>query len=120
LPATARGGDLSDRFLSSRALEARLRVAHRRERQKSPELLREFKRNRKTGHSAFARSARHLLMPLFWAFVFYGTIQRQNDVRWAAGIVALWAAGTALKWGHEWFQQFYASDSLVVLNLLPL
>jgi len=111
---------LSERFLSSRALEARLRAAHRRERQKSPELLREFKRNRKSGHSAFARGARHLLMPLFWAFIFYGTIQRQHDVQWAASIVALWAAGTALKWGHEWFQQFYASDSLVVLNLLPL
>jgi hypothetical protein len=111
---------MSDRFLSSRALESRLRAAHRRELERSPELRREFKRNRKTASSAFARGARHLLMPLFWAFIFYGTIQRQLDVQWAAGIVALWAAGTALKWGHEWFQQFYASDSLIVLNILPL
>jgi hypothetical protein len=107
-------------FLSSRALESRLRAAHRRELERSPDLLREFKRNRRTRSSALGRGARHLLLPLFWAFVFYGVIQRHEDVRWAAGIVALWAAGTALKWGHEWFQQFYASDNLIVLNLLPL
>src|SRR5687767_11431481 len=47
-------------------------------------------------------------------------IQRQNNVAWAAGIIALWSAGTALKWGHQWFHQFYASEDLVVLNLLPL
>ncbi len=111
---------MSQESLSSRALESRLRSAYRREQRRSPEALAEYKRRRRTRASALARASRHLLMPLFWACVFYGMVQRQEDVRWAAGIVSLWAAGTALKWGHQWFQQFYASENLVVLNLLPL
>jgi hypothetical protein len=110
---------VSDGFFASRALESRLRAAHRRELKRSPELQREFKRNRKTESSALGRSARQLLMPLFWVGIFL-MARPKLDIRWAASVVALWAAGTALKWGHQWFQQFYASDSLVVLNFLPL
>ena len=47
-------------------------------------------------------------------------IHRRSDLAWAAAIIALWSAGTALKWGHHWFHQFYASEDLVVLNQLPL
>jgi hypothetical protein len=111
---------ISHRLRSPGALEARLRTAFRAELQRSPELRQEFKRNRRTGASAFGRALRHILMPLFWACIFFGMIQRQQDARWAAGVVALWAVGTALKWGHQWFQQFYASQNLIVLNLLPL
>ncbi|HEX7863114.1 MAG TPA: hypothetical protein VF773_22485 [Verrucomicrobiae bacterium] len=59
-------------------------------------------------------------MPVFWTAIFFAMVQRQADLKWAAGVIALWTAGTALKWGHQWFHQFYASEDLVVLNLLPL
>jgi hypothetical protein len=59
-------------------------------------------------------------MPIFWTAIFLAIVHRQKEIGWAAGVIALWAAGTALKWGHHWFQQFYASEDLVVLNLLPL
>ena len=111
---------MSEHFLSSRALENRLRAAYRADLERSPGLQQEFKRKRRSGTSAFARASRHMLMPLFWACIFYGMVQSREDVRWAAGVVAVWATGTALKWGHQWFQQFYASDNLIVLNLLPL
>ena len=83
---------MSELFASSRGLESRLRAAYRRQLERSPELLAQYKRHRRKRASAFARGARHLLIPLFWACVFYGMVQRQADVRWVAGIVALWAS----------------------------
>jgi hypothetical protein len=107
-------------IFSSREIEKKLRALHRAELEKDPELRREFKRKRKSESAARSRVGRNLLMPVFWAAVFFAVVHRQKDVPWAAAIIALWAAGTALKWAHHWFQQFYASEDLVVLNLLPL
>ena len=107
-------------IFSSREIEKKLRALHRAELEKEPELRREFKRKRKSESAARSRVGRNLLMPVFWAAVFFAVVHRQKDVPWAAAIIALWAAGTALKWAHHWFQQFYASEDLVVLNLLPL
>jgi hypothetical protein len=106
--------------VSSRELEKKLRSAYRAELEKDPGSQREFKRKRKSESAARSRLGRNFLMPIFWAAVFLAVVHRQNDVPWAAAIIALWAAGTALKWAHHWFQQFYASEDLVVLNLLPL
>ncbi|MGZ8937917.1 MAG: hypothetical protein ACXW32_01755, partial [Limisphaerales bacterium] len=107
-------------MFSSREFEKRIRSLHRTELEQSPELLREFKRKRKAESAARSRLGRNVLMPVFWTAIFFAMIHRRDDVAWAAGIIALWSAGTALKWGHYWFQQFYASEDLVVLNLLPL
>ena len=104
----------------AREFEKKLRSLHRAELDRSPELRREFKRRRKSESAMRSRMGRHLLMPIFWTAIFFAMIQRQNNVAWAAGIIALWSAGTALKWGHHWFHQFYASEDLVVLNQLPL
>ena len=105
---------------SSQEFEKKLRALHRAELEQSPELRREFKRKRKAEQAVRSRLGRNLLMPIFWTAIFFAVIHQRNDLPWAAGIIALWAAGTALKWGHHWFQQFYASEDLVVLNLLPL
>ena len=107
-------------IFSSREIEKKLRALHRAELEKDPEQRREFKRKRKSESAARSRVGRNFLMPVFWAAVFFAVVHRRNDVPWAAAIIALWAAGTALKWAHHWFQQFYASEDLVVLNLLPL
>ena len=104
----------------AREFEKKLRALHRAELDRSPELRREFKRRRKSESAMRSRLGRNLLMPIFWTAIFFAMIQRQNNVAWAAGIIALWSAGTALKWGHHWFHQFYASEDLVVLNQLPL
>lgn len=112
---------MSASIFSSRDLEKRIRALHREElRKSSDEIRREFKRNRKTENSALARASRNLFMPTFWAAIFLAMVHRRQDLDWAAGVIALWGIGTALKWGHQWFQQFYASEDLVLLNLLPL
>ena len=105
---------------SSQEFEKKLRALHRAELEQSPDLRREFKRKRKAEQAVRSRLGRNLLMPIFWTAIFFAMIHRRNDLPWAAAIIALWAAGTALKWGHHWFHQFYASEDLVVLNLLPL
>jgi hypothetical protein len=105
---------------SAREFEKKLRALHRAELDRSPELHREFKRRRKSESAMRSRLGRHVLMPVFWTAIFFAMIHRRNDVAWAAGIIALWSAGTALKWAHHWFHQFYASEDLVVLNQLPL
>ena len=105
---------------TAREFEKKLRAVHRAELDRSPELRREFKRRRKSESAIRSRLGRHLLMPVFWTAIFFAMIHRRNDVAWAAGIIALWSAGTALKWAHHWFHQFYASEDLVVLNQLPL
>ena len=107
-------------MFTSRDFERNLRALHRAELEKSPELLREFKRKRKSESAARGRLARKVFLPVFWTAVLFAMIQNNEDIASAAGVIALWAAGTALKWGHQWFQQFYASEDLVILNLLPL
>jgi hypothetical protein len=104
----------------AREFERKLRALHRAELDHSPELRREFKRRRKSESAVRSRLGRHILMPVFWTAIFFAMIHRRNDVPWALGIIALWSAGTALKWAHHWFHQFYASEDLVVLNQLPL
>jgi hypothetical protein len=100
--------------------EKRLRTLHRAELEKSPELRREFKRRRKTESSVRAKRGRNLFALVLFTFLFFLMVQGKSDLSWALAIVALWATGTAFKWGHQWFQQFYASEDLVVLNFLPL
>lgn len=111
---------MSGSVFSSGALEKRMRKAHRAELEASPGLRREFKRARKSESASFTRISANMLMPVFWVSIFLAMVHKQNNIGWAAGVIALWAAGTALKWGHYWFHQFYASEDLVVLNLLPL
>lgn len=106
--------------MRSRPFEKRLRRLHRTELGRSVELQREFKRRRKSEALGRSRLLRNLFMPLFWSAIFFAMVQRKEDLAWAAGIVALWSAGTAFKWAHQWFQQFYASEDLVVLSLMPL
>jgi hypothetical protein len=106
--------------VTARTFEKRLRDLHRAELERAPELRREFKKRRKSENVARSRMARNLLVPVFWCTIFYAMVQSREDLAWAAGIVALWTAGTALKWAHQWFHQFYASEDLVVLSLLPL
>jgi hypothetical protein len=105
---------------TAREFEKKLRALHRTELDRSPELRREFKRRRKSESALRSRIGRNLLMPIFWSAIFFAMIHRRSDIAWAAGIIALWSAGTALKWAHHWFHQFYASEDLVVLNQLPL
>ena len=111
---------MNSSVFSSGDLEKRLRKAHRAELEASPELRREFKRARKSESTGFTRISRNLLMPIFWASIFLAMVHRQNNVGWAAGVIALWAAGTALKWGHHWFQQFYASEDLHGAAQVPI
>ena len=94
--------------MTSQNFEKQIRKLHRSELAQSPELRREFKKKRKTESVAHSRFARNLFMPVFWCAIFFAMVQRKADLAWAAGIVALWSAGTALKWAHQWFHQFYA------------
>lgn len=108
------------RGLSSREFEKRFRVLHRAELERSPELRADYRRLRKAENSAVSRAVRHVLMPLFWNALFLSIALKAKDAAMTASVISLWAAGTAFRWGHRWFQQFYASEDLVVLNLLPL
>ena len=105
---------------SFRKSENRLRAAYSASLERSPELRREVRRSRRRGKGAAHRLGKNLLMPLFWACIFLAVVHKRGNLQWASAIIALWAAGTACKWAHQWFQQFYASEDLVVLNLLPL
>jgi hypothetical protein len=103
-----------------RDFERNVRRLHRAETEKSPELRNEFKRQRKAQSAVIARVSRRLVLPLFWNCIFLSMATKINNLPLAAAVISLWAAGTALGWGHRWFQQFYASEELVVLNHLPL
>lgn len=106
--------------LSSRDFEKRFRALQRAELARSPELRAEHKRQRKAENSALSRATRHVLMPLFWNAIFLSIALKTKDSAMTSAVISLWAAGTAFRWGHRWFQQFYASEDLVVLNVLPL
>ena len=79
---------MNSSVFSSGDLEKRLRKAHRAELEASPELRREFKRARKSESTGFTRISRNLLMPIFWASIFLAMVHRQNNVGWAAGVIA--------------------------------
>lgn len=100
--------------------ERKIRSLHRAELQAAPELRKEFKRQRKSRSSVLNSFLRRSALPLFWSILFYRLLVHQKSLELPAAVISLWAAGAALSWGHHWFQQFYASEDLVVLNLLPL
>lgn len=106
--------------LIARDFEKRLKELHRAELERSPELRAEFKRQRKSENVALNRVTRQTLMPVFWNCVFLNIALKTRDASLAGAVISLWAAASAFRWAHQWFQQFYASEDLVVLNLLPL
>jgi hypothetical protein len=106
--------------LAWREFEQKARALYRSELKRSPELRKEFKRQRKPRNSAFVRLARQSALPLIWMVLFFRIISQQTNLELPAAVISLWAAGSALAWAHRWFQQFYASEDLVVLSHLPL
>jgi hypothetical protein len=106
--------------LISPEFEKKARALHRAEMERSPELREEFKRLRKSESSSLNRITRRILMPIFWNCIFLNVALKTRDVSLTAAVITLWAGATAFRWGWRWFQQFYASEDLVVLNLLPL
>ncbi len=103
-----------------REFEKKCRALYREELKRSAELRQEVKRRRKSDGRIAPQLIRELLLPLFWCSIFLSIASKDTDLRLPAAAVALWAAGSAFRWGHQWFQQFYASEDLVVLNFLPL
>jgi hypothetical protein len=102
-----------------REFEKKWRALYRAELQRQPQLQKEIKRRRKPDSKALPQLARRALIPAFWCSVFV-SVTGKAETELAAAALALWAAGAAFRWGHQWFQQFYASEDLVVLNFLPL
>jgi len=100
--------------------EKRLRGLLRAELARAPALLKEYKARRKRATGPATRLANRLVMPLFWGVLFASISLKQNNPPLALGVISLWAAGLAFGWGQHWFQQFYASEDLVVLHGLPL
>jgi hypothetical protein len=100
--------------------ERRFRGLYRAELKARPALRKEVKQKRKSDARALPHLTRRALLPLFWCSIFLSVAGKQSDLEFPAAALALWAAGAAFRWGHHWFQQFYASEDLVVLNFLPL
>jgi len=103
-----------------REFERKWRALYRAELKGQPELRKRIKQQRKSRGGAAMELTRHFVIPLFWCSIFLSVAGKQHDLELPAAAVALWAAGAAFRWGHHWFQQFYASEDLVVLNFLPL
>jgi hypothetical protein len=106
--------------LVSREFERRFRGLYRAHLKGHPEVRKEVKQRRKNDAKALPHLIRRVLLPLFWCTIFLSVAGKQAEVELPAAAVALWATGAAFRWGHHWFQQFYASEDLVVLNFLPL
>jgi hypothetical protein len=106
--------------LLATAFEKRLRQLLRAERERSPELRKEFKQARRKNSTAASRAGRKLLLPLFWILIPASLILKQNNPELALAVISFWTAGTAFFWGQKFFQQFYGSEELVVLHMLPL
>lgn len=106
--------------LISREFEKKARALHQAELQRAPELKAAFKRLRRSESTTLNRVAPRLFMPIFWNVLFLNVALKTHDVPLTAAVISLWAAASAFRWGYQWFQQFYASEELVVLNLLPL
>ncbi len=100
--------------------ERRWRTLYRAELKKNPDLPKAARRSQKGGAGALPRVARRILLPIFWCSLFLNFAGHNTGFQLPAAALALWAAGTAFRWGHQWFQQFYASEDLVVLHFLPL
>lgn len=103
-----------------REFERRFRALYRAELKADPALRAEVKRQRKTDSRATPQFLRRILLPIFWCSIFISITSRETNFDLPPAALALWAAGSAFRWGHHWFQQFYASEDLVVLNFLPL
>jgi len=106
--------------LISAAFEKEMRRLHRAELEKSAELRRDFKQARKKDSSAVSRVGRRLLLPLFWILIPASLVLKENNLELALTVISFWAAGSAFRWGQQWFQHFYASEELVIFHLLPL
>jgi hypothetical protein len=106
--------------LVSSTFEKQLRRLHRAELEKSGELRREFRQARKKDNSAVSRIGRRLLLPLFWILIPASLVLKDNNVQLALAVISFWAAGSAFRWGQQWFQHFYGSEELVIFHLLPL
>jgi hypothetical protein len=105
--------------LIARDFERNYRALEREELKRSPQYRQEFRRNKNNG-ARFSSLARRSALPLFWSYLFLRLISNHHTIEMPLAVISFWAAGTALTWGRRWFQQFYASEDLAVLNLLPL
>jgi hypothetical protein len=86
----------------------------------SAELRRAFKHSKKSDNSAAARIGRRLILPTFWILLPASLMLRQNNVELALAVISFWAAGSAFRWGQQWFHHFYGSEDLVIFHLMPL
>lgn len=101
------------------AFEKQSRKLVREELKRSPALRKEFKKGRKANANLPGRLLGKVGLPLLWILIPANMMMKQGFPT-ALAIISLWFAGSCFLRGHRWFQHFYASRDLVVLNLLPL
>lgn len=100
--------------------ERRFRKLYRTEVERTPGLRQRVRGERRLERNAPVRLLGRVAVAVLWNVLFLNFALRQDSVPLTAAVISLWSAGTALRWGQRWFQQFYGSSELIVLSFLPL